>query len=194
MRQMLRFGFILGLICIVAVGLLAGINTLTEPKIVARKEAEIKATLLELFPEGVKFKPVELNQETIYKVYDKDNNFLGIVFKAEGRGYSSKIETMAGMLKSGEIRAIKILSQNETPGLGSRIAEVEEENTIWDVLRGRKKEKTKKPWFQEQFKNKRIDQLKDIQAITGATISSKAVIDSVNKKAQELKKIIENGR
>jgi len=194
MRQMLRFGFILGLICIVAVGLLAGINTLTEPKIVARKEAEIKATLLELFPEGVKFKPVELNQETIYKVYDKDNNFLGIVFKAEGRGYSSKIETMAGMLKSGEIRAIKILSQNETPGLGSRIAEVEEENTIWDVLKGRKKEKTKKPWFQEQFKNKRIDQLKDIQAITGATISSKAVIDSVNKKAQELKKIIENGR
>ena len=191
---MLRFGFILGLICIVAVGLLAGINTLTEPKIVARKEAEIKATLLELFPEGVKFKPVELNQETIYKVYDKDNNFLGIVFKAEGRGYSSKIETMAGMLKSGEICAIKILSQNETPGLGSRIAEVEEENTIWDVLRGRKKEKTKKPWFQEQFKNKRIDQLKDIQAITGATISSKAVIDSVNKKAQELKKIIENGR
>jgi len=191
---MLRFGFILGLICIVAVGLLAGINTLTEPKIVARKEAEIKATLLELFPEGVKFKPVELNQETIYKVYDKDNNFLGIVFKAEGRGYSSKIETMAGMLKSGEICAIKILSQNETPGLGSRIAEVEEENTIWDVLKGRKEEKTKKPWFQEQFKNKRIDQLKDIQAITGATISSKAVIDSVNKKAQELKKIIENGR
>jgi electron transport complex protein RnfG len=77
------------------------------------------------------------------------------------------------MTKDGTITAIKILNQNETPGLGARIIE---------------------PEFTRQFSNKDLSALNDIQAITGATISSRAVIEAVKKKAGEIKELIKNER
>ena len=106
-----------------------------------------------------------------YKGYDKDNKFAGIVFKASGKGYSSDIESLVGMAKGGRVTGIKITSLNETPGLGSKVAE---------------------PDFLSLFKGKDTSQLPRAQAITGATISSSAVIKSVSKKAAELEEQIKN--
>jgi len=67
---------------------------------------------------------------------------------------------------------------------------------IRDFFRGEKskEEPCRQPWFCAQFKGKKIDDLivvstatkKNIQAITGATISSKALTDSVRRKAEEV--------
>ena len=65
----------------------------------------------------------------------------------------------------GKLIAIKVLSQNETPGLGGQVADAS---------------------FTSRFSGKNISDLNDIQAITGATISSRAVIDLVKKKAEEV--------
>jgi electron transport complex protein RnfG len=94
---------------------------------------------------------------------------VGVVFKAGGKGYSSTIETLAGMLKDGRITAIKVLSQNETPGLGSRVSE---------------------PEFGAKFKD--VKDISKVQGIAGATISSRAVIDSVREKAEEVLARIKN--
>ena len=170
MKDMVRFGFILGIICIVAAGLLSGVNSITKPRILAQAQAEENAGLKEVLPEADKFEGVKEKEEVIYyKGYDKNGKFVGVAFKAVGKGYSSVIETLVGMLKDGKINAIKILSQNETPGLGSRIAE---------------------PGFTSQFKG--IDDLSGVHAITGATISSRAVIASVDKKALEVRGLIKN--
>ncbi len=170
MKEMIRFGFILGIICIVAAGLLAGVNSLTKPRILAQALAEESAGLKEVLPEADKFEVVKEKEEIrYYKGYDKNGKFVGVAFKAVGKGYSSTIETLAGMLKDGKIVAIKILSQNETPGLGSRISDssfINQFNGINDLLR--------------------------VEAITGATISSRAVILSVEKKALEVKGLIKN--
>lgn len=196
MKEIIRYGFTLALICVVASASLAVVYSLTRPTIVARAKAEEEASLKEVLPQAANFAPVESGDAILYyKAYNPDGKLIGVAFKASAKGYSGIIETMAGMSKDGIITAIKVLSQNETPGLGARIVEVSDDTTIWDLFRGKKKiENEKKPWFQEQFSAKRIEGLKDIQAITGATISSKAVIDSVQKKAEEIKILIKDER
>lgn len=172
MKEMLRYGFILALICIVASGLLAGVNYLTKPRIIAQAQAEEQNSLKEVLPEAVRFESVKSAQDILYyKAYNKEDKLLGIAFKASTKGYSSIIETMVGMTKDGTINAIKVLSQNETPGLGAGITEVS---------------------FTGQFANKNIQDLSGVQAITGATISSKAVIDSVKNKAGEIRELIKD--
>jgi len=54
---------------------------------------------------------------------DSQDKLIGFVFKTSGKGYSGVIETLAGMFPDGKISAIKIVSSNETPGLGMRVAE-----------------------------------------------------------------------
>jgi electron transport complex protein RnfG len=170
MKEIIRYGLILALICAIATGLLAGVNFLTKPKIMAQEQNEQENSLREVMPEGRDFEAVESDGEIIYyKIYDKDKKLMGFAFQAQTKGYSSDIVTMVGMTMDGEITAIKVLSQNETPGLGARIAE---------------------PAFTGQFSHKNIQGISEVQAITGATISSKAVIDSVKKKAQEIKALI----
>ncbi len=169
---MLRYGLILGLICTVASASLAVVNSLTKSRIMAQAQAEEEASLKSVITEGVRFEPVKSKDEIIYyKAYDKGGNFLAVAFKSQGKGYSSTIETMAGMTRDGTLTAIKVVSQNETPGLGARIAE---------------------PEFTARFMNKNTQEVASVEAITGATISSKAVIDSVKQKAEEIKALIMN--
>lgn len=174
MKETLRYGFILAVICAVASGLLAGMNSITQAKIIAQARAEEDNALKEVMPQGEDFEPIKKGGDIIYyKVRNKEGKFIGVAFKASGKGYSSVVETLAGMSRDGTIFAIKILSQNETPGLGVRIAE---------------------PSFTEKFTNKNIQDLSGIQAITGATISSKAVINSVQEEAKEIQELIKDER
>lgn len=172
MRETIKYGIILSLICAVASGLLAGVNSLTKSRILVQAKQEEEISLREVISDAEYFEPIKREEEVIYyKAYNKDGKFMGVAFKASGKGYSSTIETMVGMLKDGTITAIKILSQNETPGLGARIAE---------------------SGFTEQFREKNTQSLIEVQAITGATISSKAVIDSIKSKADQIKGLIKN--
>ena len=124
------------------------------------------SSLKEVMPGAIEFKAVESGSEVLYyKAYGQNNSFMGVVFKASGKGYSSVVETIVGMLKDGTITAIKVLSQNETPGLGARVTE---------------------PSFTGQFKQINISGLDSVSAVTGATISSRAVINSVMLKAKEI--------
>lgn len=171
MKDIFRYGLILALICSLAGGLLAGVNFLTQPKIIAQAQAEEEASLKEIIPRANRFDPIKSQTEEIlyYKAYD-NHKLLGIIFKASAKGYSSNIETMVGIDNSGSIITIKVIAQNETPGLGSRVTEKS---------------------FTNQFSSKAAPNLSNVQAITGATISSKAVIDSVRKKAEEIKSMLD---
>ena len=172
MKEMIHYGLVLSFICLVAGGLLAGVYSLTNPKIISQAQAEEVASLKEVVPLAETFEPVKSVEDILYyNAYDKEKKLIGVAFKASGKGYSSTIETMVGMLKDGTITAIKVVSQNETPGLGARVVE---------------------PAFTGQFSNKNAQSLRDVQAITGATISSKSVIDAVTKKSEEIKKLIQN--
>lgn len=168
MKEMLRYGFILSVICLVASGLLAGVNSLTKQQILRQAQAEEENSLKEVLPEAESFQPITSAGEVIYyKAKDKQQQLIGVAFKTTGKGYSSDIVTMVGMSIDGTVKTIKVLSQNETPGLGARVAEEA---------------------FTGQFKNKR--DLNAVNAVTGATISSRAVIEAVKKKSGEIQKLL----
>ncbi|MBU1998087.1 MAG: RnfABCDGE type electron transport complex subunit G [Candidatus Omnitrophota bacterium] len=172
MKDLFKYGLVLGVICAIATGLLAGMNALTQPRIIAQAAEELNNSLKEILPEAASFEAVTREEKIIYyKAYDSRKNIIGAAFKASAKGYSSTIETLVGMLKNGQITAIKVIDQNETPGLGSQITD---------------------KGFCGQFSNKGISGLSDIHAITGATISSRAVIDSVKQKSQEIGELIKN--
>jgi electron transport complex protein RnfG len=168
MKETVRYFLISAIILIVAGSFLAGINSLTRNKIIARAHAEGELGLKDVLPQAVSFDPVKFQEKIFYyKAMDSNGKFIGAVFKCSAKGYSSQIETLVGMLKDGTISAIKILNQNETPGVGARVME---------------------PDFTGRFSNKK--DLNQVEAISGATISSKAVIDSVQKRAEEIKALI----
>lgn len=115
---------------------------------------------------------------TVYDVMRKDGSLAGHVAKASGQGYADKIEVLIGLDAGGDtITGLFVLDQKETPGLGNKIIE--------------------KNW-RDQFVNKGSgEQLvvvkghgsnsHEIDAISGATISSRSVTGIVNTTIADIK-------
>jgi electron transport complex protein RnfG len=124
---------------------------------------------------------------------------LGYTFVAYGKGYSSTLVTMVGVDPSFAVTGVRIISQQETPGLGTKVQEIASKNTLWQVLSGKAVEEIgARPWFQVQFEGRGEDRLRVVRnraddgilAITGATISSEAVTGSVRRSIAMLKSIV----
>ncbi|MFQ5735233.1 MAG: RnfABCDGE type electron transport complex subunit G [Thermodesulfobacteriota bacterium] len=167
----------LTLIGALAGGLLAAIYGVANPLIQANKEKELKESIFVVLPEARDYEVIEktVGKETltVYEGLDAEGEPVGIAFKAEGNGFQGKIVIMVGLgVDYLRLKGIKVLEQLETPGLGNRIGE---------------------PAFQDQFKGvevrPRIEYIKNrkpqkpnqIQAITGATISSDSVVKNLNR-------------
>ena len=205
MREIVKFSLTLSLIALIAGLLLGGVYLLVSPRIEAQKQQAVELALKEVLPlsPGGFFEPVEKDGRLLYwRAYADSgkSEIAGYVFKTEAKGYSSVIETMVGVRPDFRISGLKILNQSETPGLGARIEERRTSETIFSVIKnlfGQRREVVKKvkPWFQEQFEGKQIEELElkegGIEAITGATISSEAVLQSVREKALEILKAVE---
>lgn len=112
---------------------------------------------------------------TVYPAKD-NNNIIGYAVTSVKKGYSGKIEVVVGVLPDNSIRAIKVLKQNETPGLGSKV------NT---------------PEFLNQFSGKTLDSYNfkvkkdggDVDAITAATVTSRAASEAIELALKAVKKI-----
>lgn len=169
---MIRYGVILLVICLCASLVLSLTYKITHAKIEVQEIETEKELLDDVFPQAATFEDKMLDGKRYY-IAKKDSQELGYIIKVEAKGYSSNIVMLAGFDKTGKIEGVGVLSQQETPGLGAKIAEV--------------KAGEKDPWFFRQFAGKKIEQvdLKNIQAITAATITSKAVTDAVRKSVEE---------
>ncbi|MCM8781536.1 MAG: RnfABCDGE type electron transport complex subunit G [Candidatus Omnitrophica bacterium] len=170
---MIRFGIILGIICLTATLVLAVTYQITRPKIEERLRQEEQEALRQIIPEADFF-----NEKTVDKIdyFDalKRNNLIGYGIKITTNGYNGFIRLIVGIDLNGVIKGIRVIEHRETPGLGARINEI--------------KPGEKDAWFLRQFIGKSartIEIRKDIDAVTGATISSKAVADAVNKMVNE---------
>jgi len=173
MKYYLKLGGILLAICAIATGILAYVNSVTEPKIAALKAEESIESREKLIP-GCDFEEVVLRDDFSYFIArDKETKELkGYTFTAQKKGYSSIIKTMAGLDPEFRVIGIKIIDQGETPGLGA--------NCVTDS-------------FTAQFKGKTPDKLAvkkdggDIKSITGATITSRAIAASLSEEIQAIK-------
>ena len=161
---------LLTIVVAVCVSILTYVDSITREKISAQEDEAIKTMLTEMFPEMSQYD----FKDEIYTIYS-DGNKVGYAFLAVGKGYGGDISILVGLTDESTVKGIKIVSQQETPGLGTRITE---------------------PFFTDQFAGIDINDVAlsrnggKIDAITSSTISSSAVVEAVRNTALEKVKLL----
>mgnify|MGYP001615371230 FL=1 len=174
MSQLIKFGLILGVICLAATLVLAVAYEVTKPKIEEQRKMEEQNALKSIMPSADSFSEKAIDGIEYFEAL-KGKTIVGYCVRIVGSGYSGYIRIMAGVDLSGAIQGVAILEHSETPGLGAKINEIRRDES--------------EPWFLKQFKGKNARAIavkRDIDAITGATISSKAVTDAIRKTVDDL--------
>ncbi|MFA5104333.1 MAG: RnfABCDGE type electron transport complex subunit G [Candidatus Margulisiibacteriota bacterium] len=157
------------IICAVAAGLLTYVYETTYDRIAdnAAKAKSIKAKAI--LPEGtVTVKEFKDGEAVFFRGYSK-NGLSGTVVEASSKGYGGPISLLVGTDKDGKVIDIAIASHLETPGLGAKI----EEKKFIGQFKGRS--------AAEVVLKKDSNNIDGIDAITAATISSRAVTRAVKE-------------
>ncbi|MCQ9206905.1 MAG: FMN-binding protein [Omnitrophica bacterium] len=161
----------------ISAGLLVTINICTKDRIAWNKEIKLKKSVLNVF--GIPYKKNEiinvfgkkveigeLGGRPFYRYYER-GKVSGIAIEIKGAGFWGPISALVALKPGlGTIKGVEILHQEETPGLGGRIAEDE---------------------FKDQFKGRSVEPEISVDAITGATMTSKAFKKIINENVKSFK-------
>ncbi len=176
MREIAHLVLVLGLICSLSAGALAYVRTSLAPRIEMQEDFYVRGPALErLFQQPAK----ELLTEKLtvpvgdvnYPVFylRQDGEVTGLAIEAAGKGgYSGDILIMIGLdPRSDRVLGVEIVSHSETPGVGAKVELAS---------------------FRQQWTGLILDQPLalagdggGIDAITGATFSSRAMVDGSNQ-------------
>ena len=180
----------LTLVVLLSVVALTIVDGVTAERIAANKREAIKHMMAALFPAMAEF---AYDEETgLYSLYDEravtideetgessvDQSFpaVGYAFMTDGKGYGGKIGILVGLETNRALRGIRVISHQETPGLGAKITDT---------------------GFLDQFVGLVPAQLalaRDggaVDAITGATISSRAVAEGISAGLVDMSAILD---
>ena len=170
--------------------LIAVTNAAWAPRIAQNKIDKINAKMTSLISNAKSFQQIEStlagDEFNIYKaldIEDSDNGkCLGWCFVASGAGFADKIEILIAI--SADFRTnygFAVLFSNETPGFGDKIKEPD----FRDQFIGAEAIKFTVIKTTDQSKKAILDN--EIVAITGATVSSDALVNIVNRSISQVK-------
>ena len=175
----LKISLTLLLITAVVAALLAVVNMVTAPIIAKANEAKTQKAIEAVLPGGGE--EIEFTDDTglVSKVYASDT---GYAVQVAPSGFDGEINMMVGISKDGKVLGISIISHTETAGLGAVAGA--------DNAKGEA--------FRDQFigMSGTLAVSKDggeVDAITGATITSRAVTEGVNAALECVAKLTEGG-
>ena len=166
------------LICLVSSALLGGVNMITKDRIAELAEQTINEAKSELIV-AAGYEDKDLDGTAYSVALDENGTVIGYIFTTSANGYGGAVKLMTGVDTNGFVTGISILEINETPGLGM---------------------KARNESFLSQFKGAAgsLTVVKDstaapntVQAITSATITTKAVTNAVNKALQMFENVKE---
>ncbi len=162
--------------------ILVGAYELTLPRIQANQARELREAVFKVLPGTERFQEMEFidgvlveteadAEEVVYAGYDQDDGLLGYAIPGEGAGFQDTIKLIYGYQPDQRIIVgMEVLESRETPGLGDKIIKDAE--------------------FKENFLKLSVDPEvipvaekkapNEIDTITGATISSKAIANILN--------------
>lgn len=161
---------VLTVIAAVMAALLGGTNLLTKDKI-QKLEKEAETTAVKKVIKADKYEESTIKYNDIEYTYfkaQKGTSTIGYAFSLSSNGYGGAVKSVIGIDITGKVTAVEVTDvSNETPGLGQNAT---------------------KPEFAKRFKDKNTElsvvksdaKENEIQAVTGATITSRAVTNSVN--------------
>ena len=161
---------VLTVITIIAAACLGAMNNATAEPIAASKKAKQEAAIKAVLPEFASVDTaVIVNEQKIFRAYDTENNLVGIAIETAELGFGGDVTTMVGFDANGVLVEYSLLQHAETPGLGSKLVD----------------------WFKvkSDIRGAGADKMPlrvskdggEFDAITAATISSRAFLNSINK-------------
>lgn len=183
LKEILRVGIILFLITALSALVLATVNSVTAPVIAQNNEKKQAAAMQIVMSEAKEFEQIE-NEAfddkyfgNVYKARDKSGEVIGYVALVSPNGYGGEISLVVGINADLTVSGIDVISHSETAGLGAKCDTDE---------------------FKSQFTGKTggIEVVKNggpensIDAISSATITSKAVTQGVNFALETVKLIV----
>ncbi|MBQ8621780.1 MAG: FMN-binding protein [Oscillospiraceae bacterium] len=162
----IRLAVTLLIITSLVAGALACVNAITEPRIIAAKEAKTQEAINAVLEGGGQAIPFTDDTGLVVNVYASEKGYAVQVCPS---GFNGQMDMMVGIDPEGNVTAISIISHTETAGLGAVAAA--------DTAAG--------DAFRSQFAglSGTLAVTKDggeIDALTGATITSRAVTAGVN--------------
>lgn len=144
------------------------------PRIQARRQQEMEAGFRAIFPAAVTFQPIDLagkmpkRVSNVYRALDAQGAEVGIAYMATPSGFQGDITLAVGINRpQNAIAGVRVLAHTETAGLGSKV----EGSAYLDQYLGK-------------FINDEFIVKKDVDGISGATISSAAVANGVRDSAR----------
>ena len=190
----------LTIIALIAGVALSGVFSVTEKQIAANEEAKKLASFKVVY-ENAEFRPNEsLNEkvtdlganyangkfgstdiEEVFEAVDSEGNVIGYVFSIANRNaYNPPVKLALGITADGTVTKIAFIEMNETPGKGDHW--LEDAN-------------------KDQFTNRKVDSFvlngdkstDGIDAVSGATVTSKAVVNAVNAGLDFFRNVIMEG-
>lgn len=167
MKYILKLSCTLLLITALVAAALAGVNGLTKDRIAAVQAEKINKAITALFPESTHVRQLAATE------YHDETGMVTAVYQANGgwamevhpSGFGGEITLMVGVGRTGSVTGVQVISHAETPGLGAVAAD--------------------KTAAGEGFRNSFVGlsgtlTVGNIDALTGATITSQAIVDGVN--------------
>lgn len=165
------------------------VNMITAEPIAQAKQAATKAALTEVLPpfDGTTSEELTIDEMpiTVYAA-TKGSAVAGYAVQTMTKqGFSGVVRLMVGFTPEGEVVNVNVLEQSETPGLGTKMAD--EGNPLLMSVKGQKLEEKK-------LVDGKLAVRKDggdVDALTAATISSRAYVDAMARAYAAYKQIAE---
>ena len=211
MRKALHYVAVLGIICVI-VGFGIGFSYQQMAPRIKQRELDVTLSALDEVLPGNTVRPWRTvggapadSPDAVFAAIDDKGETIGYAAAAEQQGYSSKVRVMVGVRPTLEplddvaVTAVRVISQQETPGLGTRVEEQRSSKSLWDVLTFSKKPATYSRPFLDQFEGKTYNKLEVIRtedgsgkvvAVTAATISSTAVTKAAQKAIETIRRAV----
>lgn len=163
---------ILVIICLVVTLALAGTHSIAQPIIDQNQQKSADEARQEVLPDGDGFTQYDGKlTEGVEDCYIADNK-AGIAVTAGYKGFGGTVKVMIGIDADGKVTGVKVTEHSETPGLGTKAADPEYLKQYQGV--------TEAP-------EASIKDDKNVDAVTGATITSNAVYNSVKEALAQFK-------
>lgn len=185
MKKILKLTFALGCACACAGSMLFYANEQTAP-IIAQKESkqklEIFRKILPEFDNQLLDEKLTVENVTFY-VAKKDQKVVGIAAETSAKGYGGDMKILMSITTKGQIDWIQILSHSETPGIGTRVTDRVRKKTIFDFFRKNKKQDENRipNAHLDQYNGKELNDQIKVDAVGGATITSRGVAAAVKQ-------------
>ena len=169
-KEVVKPTAVLFVICAVVSAALAGTNLVTKDRIAQQAEETAQQSRQIVLPEAEEF-----SEQEGYYTGSAGGETVGYVFETEAKGYGGTVSVMTGISAEGSVTGVVILSHEETPGLGANAEKAE-------VLQQYQQPAPEGGLSVVKYQTPQEGQ---VEAITGATITTAAVTDAVNEAIEQ---------